>query len=73
MNAALFKEDVQRAKHNIKDTKHQKFIKDIHLHTTDPKKTLIGNTLSVIEQTVAKTAESLTYSDQSPSAQGYHP
>ena len=37
MNAALFKEDVQRTKLNIKD-KHQKFIKDIRLHTTDPEK-----------------------------------
>ena len=38
MNAAVFKEDVQRTKPNIKDTKHQKFIKDMRLHTTDPEK-----------------------------------
>jgi len=36
MNAALFKQDAQRAKLDIKDAKHQKFIKDLHLHTTDP-------------------------------------
>jgi len=36
MNAALFKQDVQRAKLDIKDAKHQKFIKDLHLHTPDP-------------------------------------
>ena len=36
MNAALFKQDVQRAKPDAKDTIHQKFIKDLHLHTIDP-------------------------------------
>ena len=36
MNAALFKQDVQRAKPDIKDAKHQKFIGDLHLRTTDP-------------------------------------
>ena len=34
MNAALFKQDVQRAKNTI----HQKIIRDLHLHTTDPDK-----------------------------------
>ena len=38
MNAALFKQDVQRAKPDAKDTIHQKFIRDLHLHTTDPDK-----------------------------------
>ncbi len=38
MNAALFKQDVQRAKPDAKDTMHQKFIRDLHLHTTDPDK-----------------------------------
>ncbi len=38
MNAALFKQDVQRAKLELKDAKHQRFIKDLHLHTTDPDK-----------------------------------
>ena len=38
MNAALFKQDVQRAKPDAKDTMHQKFIKDLQLHTTDPDK-----------------------------------
>ena len=36
MNAALFKQDVQRAKPDIKNAKHQKFIGDLHLRTTDP-------------------------------------
>ena len=31
MNAALFKQDVQRAKPDIKDAKHQKVIGDLHL------------------------------------------
>jgi len=31
MNAALFKQDVQRAKPDLKDTKHDKFIRDLHL------------------------------------------
>lgn len=35
MNAALFKEVVQRTKLDTKNTKHQKFIKDLRLHTTD--------------------------------------
>ncbi len=38
MNAAHFKKDVQRAKSDAKDTMHQKFIRDLHLHTTDPNK-----------------------------------
>ncbi len=38
MNAALFKQDVQRAKPNTKDIIHQIFIRDLHLHTTDPNK-----------------------------------
>ena len=38
MNAALFKQDVQRAKPDAKDTIHQKFIRDLHLHTKDPDK-----------------------------------
>ena len=38
MNAALFKQDVQRAKPDAKDTIHQNFIRDLHLHTTDPDK-----------------------------------
>lgn len=38
MNAALFKQDVQRAKPDAKDTLHQKCIRDLHLHTTDPDK-----------------------------------
>ena len=38
MNAALFKQDVQRAKPDAKDTTHQKFMRDLHLHTTDPNK-----------------------------------
>ncbi len=38
MNAALFKQDVQTAKPDAKDTIHQKFIRDLHLHTTDPDK-----------------------------------
>jgi len=38
MNAALFKQDVQRAKFDIKDTQHQNCIRDLHLHTTDPDK-----------------------------------
>ena len=35
-NAALVKQDVQRAKSDIKDAKHQKCIRDLHLRTTDP-------------------------------------
>ena len=38
MNAALFKQDVQRAKPDTKDITHQNFIRDLHLHTTDPNK-----------------------------------
>ena len=38
MNASLFKQDVQRAKPDAKDTMHQKLIRDLHLHTTDPDK-----------------------------------
>ncbi len=38
MNAALFKQDVQRTKVDIKDAEHQEVIKDLHLHTTDPDK-----------------------------------
>ena len=38
MNAALLKQDVQRAKPDAKDTLHQKCIRDLHLHTTDPDK-----------------------------------
>ena len=37
------------------------------------KNTHIGTTLSDIEQTVAKTAELMTYSYQIPCAQGHHP
>jgi len=38
MNAALFKQDVQRAKLDMKDTEHQNFTRDLHLQTTDPNK-----------------------------------
>ncbi len=38
MKAALFKQDVQRAKLDMKDTKHHDFIRDLHLRTTDPHK-----------------------------------
>ena len=38
MNAALFKQDVQRVKPDAKNTIHQNFIRDLHLHTTDPDK-----------------------------------
>ena len=38
MNAALFKQDVQRTKLDMKDTKHHNFIEDLHLRTTDPNK-----------------------------------
>ena len=40
VNAALFKADVQRTKLDRKDTKHQNFIRDTRLHTTDPEKHL---------------------------------
>ena len=38
MNAALFKQDVQKVKPDAKNTIHQNFIRDLHLHTTDPDK-----------------------------------
>ena len=38
MNAALFKGDVQRDKLDIKDIRHQNFVKTLCLHTTDPVK-----------------------------------
>ena len=38
MNAALFKQDVHRAKLDMKDIKHHNFIKDLHLRITDPNK-----------------------------------
>ncbi len=38
MNAALYQQDVQRAKFDIQDTSYQEFIRDLHLHTTDPDK-----------------------------------
>ncbi len=37
-NAALFEQDVQRAQLDIKDAKHHEFVKNLHLHTTDPDK-----------------------------------
>ena len=36
MDVALFKQDAQRAKPELKDAKHRKFIGDLHLRTTDP-------------------------------------
>ncbi len=38
MNAALYQQDVQRAKFDIQDASYQEFIRDLHLHTTDPDK-----------------------------------
>ena len=38
MNAALFNGDAQRAKLDMKDTKHQDFVKDMRLQTIDPDK-----------------------------------
>ena len=72
MNAALFKQDVQRAKPDTKDAKHQKFIQNLHLQQILIN-THIGNINFVIEQTVAKTIESVTYSYQSLCAQRWHP
>ncbi len=40
MNAALFKQGVQRAKLEIQDAKHQRFLKDLHLRITGPDKHL---------------------------------
>jgi len=53
MNAALFKQDVQRAKNTI----HQK-LSEICIYTQQIlTSTHIGSTVSAIQQTVAKTVE----------------
>ena len=57
MNATVFKQDVQRAKLDMSNVKHQEFIKDLLLRTTYPTNTHIGSTLCARQQTAAKTVE----------------
>lgn len=60
VNAAPFKQDVQRAKLDIKDATHQMFNKNLHLHATDSDEHPHRQYIAAIEQTVAKTVESMT-------------
>ena len=73
MNAALFKQDVQRAKLDVKDTNTITSSEICIYEQQTLTNTHVGNTLLVIEQTAAKTVESMTYSYQRPCAQRWHP
>ena len=72
INAALFTQDVQRGKPDIKDPKHQKFIRDLHLGTTEPDKHR-HRQYTFRHRTVAKIIESMTYSYHNPCAQERYP
>ena len=67
MNAALFKQDVQRVKFDTKDAKPQGYIRNMHLHTIAPDKQPHRHHTfrhTTVARTVAKTVESMTYSSK---------